>query len=220
MKCKIKVIGLILVIALILTTTVFATVGSRTVELWYKNIKLQINGKEVVPTDANGNTIEPFIIDGTTYLPVRGVVSALGMNVNWDANTSTITLDNPGIFRGGVIVYEDKYVTIEFIGCREPSKDDWFDYYFADFNIKNKTDVTLTFQPKAISFNGISYQFSGSEEIAPQSIGKVSFSTADVIPTNGISKTSGQVSVIDLEDTGLFEDNWSHTAKWVEITQK
>lgn len=219
MKCKARVIGIVLVVMVLLSTTVFATVGSRTVELVYNNIKVMLNGKEITPTDANGNAVEPFIIDGTTYLPVRGVASALGMNVAWDGATNTVKLDNPGVFQGGVQVYDDKNVTIEFAGCRAPEDDAWLKYYYADFNVTNKTDVTLTFQPNAISFNGISYQVSGSEEVAPQSTGKISFYTDDVIPTSGISKTSGEVDVIDMEK--LFSsDKSSYCAKWVNVTQK
>lgn len=217
MKCKIKIVGLMLALMIVLSITAFATIGSRTAELWYNNIKIMINGKEVIPMDANGNAIEPFTIDGTTYLPVRGIASALGMNVGWDGATSTVTLDNPGVFQGGVQVYDDEYVTIEFAGCRAPSEDDWLKYYYADFNIKNKTDSTLTFQPEAISFNGISYQMIGSEEVAPQSTGKISFYTDDNIPTSGITKTSGQVSVIDF-DYSLLKN--SYDAKWINVTQK
>ena len=214
MKCKMKVIGLVLAITLVLTTTVFATVGSRTAELWYNNIKIMINGKEVVPTDANGNAVEPFTIDGTTYLPVRGVASALGMNVGWDGDTNTITLDNPGVFKGGVQVYDDEYVTIEFAGCRE-EKGYSRSTYYADFNITNKRNDTLLFQPEAIAFDGISYQLSGSEEVAPQSTGKVSFYTYDeILPIGGVSKTSGQISVMDAETYKGYD------AKWVNVTQK
>jgi hypothetical protein len=214
-----KVIGAAVVVVVILTTTVFATVGSRTAELFYNNIKVILNGKEITPTDANGNAIEPFIIDGTTYLPVRGVASALGLNVGWDAATSSVTLDNPGVFQGGVQVYDDDKVTIEFAGCRAPSDDDWLKYYYADFNIKNKTDVTLTFQPKAISFDGISYQLTGSEEVAPQSTGKVSFTTDDMLPTSGISKTSGEVTVIDFDKLFDTTGDSNYSAKWVNVTQ-
>lgn len=36
--------------------------------------------------------MEPFILDGTTYLPVRAVAGALGLGVGWDDATSTVTL--------------------------------------------------------------------------------------------------------------------------------
>ena len=223
MKCKMKVIGTAIVVTTTLTATAFATVGSRTAELFYNNIKIQLNGKDVVPTDGNGNAIEPFIIDGTTYLPVRGVASALGLNVGWDAETSTVLLDNPGVFQGGVQVYDDEYVTIEFAGCRAPGENDWLKYYYADFNIKNKTDATLTFQPEAISFDGISYQVTGSEKVAPQSTGKVSFYTSDeILPVGGVSKTSGQIRVIDFDEllNNVFADGYAYDVKWVDVTQK
>ena len=218
MKCKVKIIGLVLVVAILLSITAFATVGSRTAELFYNNIKIMINGKEVVPTDANGNAVEPFTIDGTTYLPVRAVATALNMNVGWDAATSTVTLDNPGVFQGGVQVYDDKYVTIEFAGCTAEKPYEWSDVeYHANFNVKNKTDAELTFQSDALSFNGISYKvYMGSDEVAPQSTGKISFQMEGVVPTSGISKTSGKISVIDFEES-IFE--MSYDAKWVNVTQ-
>ena len=219
MKCK-KVICTVLVLAAVFATTAFATVGSRTAELFYNNIKVMINGKEVTPTDANGNAVEPFIIDGTTYLPVRGVASALGMNVGWDSATSTVTLDNPGVFKGGVQVYDDKYVTIEFAGCRQ-GKDYMDDFYYADFNIKNKTDVELTFRADAIALDGISYELSDSARVAPQSTGKVSFYTNDdVLPVAGVSKTSGKIEVIDYEQLLKDWKNYRYEAKWVNVTQK
>ena len=221
MKCK-KIIGLVLVLVVVFTSTVFATVGSRKVELLYNNIKIMLNGKEITPTDANGNTVEPFTIDGTTYLPVRAISNALGLNVAWDDATKTVVLDNPGVFQGGVQVYDDKYVTIEFAGCRQGDKY-YSDYYYADFNIKNKTDATLTFQPKAISFDGISHQVSGSEEVAPQSTGKISFyTTKDILPIGGVGKTSGQIRVIDFDEmlNNIFDDGYAYDVKWVNVTQK
>ena len=224
MKCKMKIVGLVVALAIVLSITAFATVGSRTAELWYNNIKIMINGKEVTPTDANGNAIEPFTIDGTTYLPVRGIASALGMNVGWDGTTSTVTLDNPGVFQGGVQVYDDKYVTIEFAGCTADKPYEWSSVeYNANFNITNKTDATLTFQPKAIALDGISYQLGGSEEVAPQSTGKVSFySHDDALPVGGVSKISGQVRVIDFDEmlNNVFKDGYAYDVKWVNVTQK
>jgi hypothetical protein len=38
----------------------------------------------------NGAAVDPFISDGTTYLPVRAVSVALGKKVDWDAETKTV----------------------------------------------------------------------------------------------------------------------------------
>lgn len=72
--------------------TAAATIGQRTETLNYSNIKVKLNGKQINLVDANGKTVEPFTIDGTTYLPVRAVSDALGLGVEWDQENSTVLL--------------------------------------------------------------------------------------------------------------------------------
>lgn len=59
----------------------------------YNDIKITLDGKNVIPVDGNGQPVEPFIISGTTYLPVRGVASVLGLQVDWDGNSNTVILN-------------------------------------------------------------------------------------------------------------------------------
>ncbi len=77
--------------------TAAATVGSKTAELYYSNITVTMDGTPVNLVDVNGNPVEPFIIDGTTYLPVRAVAGAFGLEVGWDAGTQTVILTHPGV---------------------------------------------------------------------------------------------------------------------------
>ena len=58
------------------------------------SVRIVLDGKELIPTDANGNRVEAQIIDGTTYLPVRAVANAFGKAVYWDGPTSTVYLGN------------------------------------------------------------------------------------------------------------------------------
>ena len=58
----------------------------------YTGIQITLDGQPVTPTDANGSTVEPFAIEGTTYLPVRGIANALGLGVEWDGTTQTVKL--------------------------------------------------------------------------------------------------------------------------------
>ncbi len=69
---------------------VFAKQISKTAELFYNNIKIYIDGGEVVPKDANGNIVEPFTMNGTTYLPVRAISNAFGKDVEWDGATQSV----------------------------------------------------------------------------------------------------------------------------------
>ena len=218
MKKKLQgVVSGILIGVTLSSGVAFATNGSRMAELVYSNIKILLDGKEIVPKDANGNTIEQFIIDGTTYLPVRGIASSLGLNVGWNGETQTVELNKPGIFANGTVVYDDDYVTIEYAGI-DKTEYDWIDSvtYHANFNIKNKTEYTLTFQPGSISFDDVSYQFSGSEKVAPLSTGKVTFDTSEILPLSGIRKITGTISVIDWDYSGGAFKDYSYDAKFIK----
>lgn len=56
----------------------------------YTGVNIYIDDQKLYPTDANGNPVEPFIYNGTTYLPVRALSQALGKVVQWDGKTSSV----------------------------------------------------------------------------------------------------------------------------------
>ncbi len=88
-KFIIKSIVFSLVFCVTMTGFAFATTGMKTIEVSYQNIKLNVEGVEVTPKDANGATVEPFIYNGSTYLPIRAVGTALGKQVSWDGTSKT-----------------------------------------------------------------------------------------------------------------------------------
>ena len=54
-------------------------------------IKIYVDGDLQHPTNANGDTVEPFIYDGTTYLPVRALTNMLtDKAVTWDQDSYSI----------------------------------------------------------------------------------------------------------------------------------
>lgn len=76
-----------------LVGTAYAAGQLKTIKIMEGGIKLYVDGKLVKPTDVKGNVIEPFIYDGTTYLPLRALSNVLTNNekeVAWDSKTSTI----------------------------------------------------------------------------------------------------------------------------------
>ncbi|MCI2106157.1 MAG: copper amine oxidase N-terminal domain-containing protein [Intestinimonas sp.] len=86
-------------VAGILTTALIVSLGTaayaayqKTVALDYTGIKITMDGNVVTPKDANGNMVEPFAIDGTTYLPVRAIAGATGLIVGWNQSTQTVQL--------------------------------------------------------------------------------------------------------------------------------
>lgn len=74
---------------------IVATVLTGGISLAAQTIRIVLNGNELVPTDANGKRVDPLLVDGTTYLPIRAIASALGFEVAWDQETCTVSLTKP-----------------------------------------------------------------------------------------------------------------------------
>ena len=94
MKKTTRITAILLVCALLLCGGVLAAgstvVKTQTLTAYYSNISLVVDGVKITPKDANGTVVEPFIVDGTTYLPVRAIGEALGKQVSWDGDTRTV----------------------------------------------------------------------------------------------------------------------------------
>ena len=86
---------LVTLLILAIGGTVFASNLAKEATLHYAEIKITFDGKGITPKDATGAVVEPFIIDGTTYLPVRAIAEALSLDVNWDGATNTVVLTTP-----------------------------------------------------------------------------------------------------------------------------
>lgn len=71
---------------------VYAKNRTEMIEVLYNNIKIYKDNVLCELKDANGTVIEPFILNGTTYLPVRGTANLAGMEVTWDGATQSIYL--------------------------------------------------------------------------------------------------------------------------------
>jgi hypothetical protein len=86
------VLGALAMLLFLSTGTGLASTFTRneTINVLYRDIRLVVNGQQVTPRDAQGNIVEPFIFNGTTFLPVRAVADALGENVHWDGPNSTV----------------------------------------------------------------------------------------------------------------------------------
>lgn len=93
MKQKLQgLIAGVLIGATITGGVVFATTGTKTIEVLYNNIKVYKDNVLCELKDANGTVVEPFIYNGTTYMPVRGTANLADMQVTWDGNTKSVYL--------------------------------------------------------------------------------------------------------------------------------
>lgn len=94
---KIKGLFAIVIVFIISVTCciVFAATREQSIQVVFDNIKILFNGDEIELKDAAGNEVEPFIYNGTTYVPIRAVSDALNKDVNWDSENNTVLINDP-----------------------------------------------------------------------------------------------------------------------------
>ena len=98
MKTKLKICAAALLASVAIGATVYAANLTKKIDVLYDDIRISSNNIEFMPVDEQGSQVEPFIYEGTTYLPVRAVSEALGKNVSWDSETKTVMVtDNEDI---------------------------------------------------------------------------------------------------------------------------
>lgn len=97
------ILALILILAL-LSVPVLAAAGVVEAKLTYRNIRVILDGEEIEMTDANGASTEPFLMNDSTYLPIRAIAEALGLGVQWDDAENTVVLSSdPTLLRAIVV---------------------------------------------------------------------------------------------------------------------
>ncbi|MBO5007502.1 MAG: hypothetical protein J6D26_01540 [Clostridia bacterium] len=102
------------VIGAILTSgVVYSKNIQKAIDAVYMNVKLVIDGEEIIPKDVNGNVVEPFIYNGTTYLPVRAIGEAFNKDVHWDGETATVFVGDIVKPAKEVYLYDKPYLECE-----------------------------------------------------------------------------------------------------------
>lgn len=91
-KSRIKRIAVAVICMLAFSASAaMASNVARTITVYYQDIKMYVDGMRV------NTSAEPFIYNGTTYLPVRAAGEALGENVYWDGSTKSVYIgERPG----------------------------------------------------------------------------------------------------------------------------
>ena len=83
--------GLILTV-LIVALGVTATATSRRSIQVEDGVGITLNGAKFTPRDADGREVSVFLYNGTTYVPVRAISEAMGMDVSFNSATRTVVL--------------------------------------------------------------------------------------------------------------------------------
>lgn len=68
-----------------------AALSGKMIEI-YTGVNIYVDDVKLDPKDVNGNPVEAFVYNGTTYLPVRAVGEAVGKTVQWEGKTNSVYL--------------------------------------------------------------------------------------------------------------------------------
>jgi hypothetical protein len=167
-------------------------------------VKIVVDGKEIQPTDVNGNRVDPILLNGTTYLPIRAVATALNKAVYWDGPNYTVYLGD----MGGKLEYPSlrmEDATNIGYGWSKANKDQVTDNYgnryaTAMVSSANNYDYQVLLNMKYSRFKAVVYvkQGSASNQTGSFTIeadGKIIYSSPE------ISKTTSPI-MLDIDITG------------------
>ena len=105
----------LLLCAVFFTGGVFAAgkLQKRTITV-YSGVDIYIDDAKLDARDANGNPVETFVYNGTTYLPVRAVGEAVGKAVQWESKTSSVYIgqhksDKPAVWLDELDYFDSSY---------------------------------------------------------------------------------------------------------------
>ena len=192
-----KIQGIIIgfLCAFLFTTCIAsASQATKSLNVLYRDIKLKINDNIITPRDANGNVVEPFAFEGTTYLPVRAVGEALGLSVGWDNDTSTVIMSGKP--------QKQLSVAINFINRATKNNE-----FFVDFEDENSF---ICFRPSSslgtADFSG-NYDFKNSFSYPLK--GMTSKMEGQLIPPVCSDSRKGSFCIRFIDESGnvLFESD-------------
>ena len=91
--------GIFVMVLLLGTVTVFAAT-SRTIEVTFGNFRTYLFGQEFISRNEQGEIVQPFMYNGSLYVPVESILHAMGDNISWDETNGILHFGNvtaPGV---------------------------------------------------------------------------------------------------------------------------
>jgi hypothetical protein len=121
-KIKFKSILIGIVIGVVLTSSVFADISS--IQVWFNDIKVSLDGVILEMKDAKGNPVQPMVYNGTTYLPARALCEALGKDIKMNEITNVLEITTPTISTTTNITGKEENVLSESITTIETTTEE------------------------------------------------------------------------------------------------
>lgn len=89
----------------------------------YSGISVYVDDQEIIPTDVNGNRVDIFSYNGTTYLPVRAISKVFGKPIQWDGKTQSVYIGSHKGDKPAVWLQDLDYFTGDDLRVKNDVKD-------------------------------------------------------------------------------------------------
>ena len=107
--------GLILTVLIAALCVTATATAKRSIQV-EDGIGITLNGAKFTPRDADGKQVSVFLYNGTTYVPVRAISEAMGLDVSFNSSTRTVVLttaDRSASQQGGASASTSDYIGVE-----------------------------------------------------------------------------------------------------------
>jgi hypothetical protein len=74
-------------------------------------VNVYVDDQKLDPRDGQGNPVEVFIYDGTTYLPIRAISNSLGIPISWEGATQSVYVGKHSSDKPTVWMHDLDYFT-------------------------------------------------------------------------------------------------------------
>jgi len=130
-----SVIGILIISVLVFSIQTIAKSGLFNLAAEYADIKIYYDKKEFIPRNVNGTYVEPFIIEGTTYVPIRAVSQLFNNRVDWDGNTHSVLIAHGDGFYDEVIEKLKPGVIYNYCDIDDDNVDELIVYDYKTYEI-------------------------------------------------------------------------------------
>lgn len=90
------------------------TAFNKTTVTAYEGVEIYVDGNRFIPTDVNGNEVAVYLIDGTTYVPVRALTTLYSVNISYDQDTGRVYI---GVQPGQVEAEGDQTLVYPYLSA-------------------------------------------------------------------------------------------------------
>lgn len=198
--------GMVAMLLLVcLTSSALAVTGKVTKELEYRNISVTLDGVKLDLRDAKGNAVEPFMFEGTNYLPVRALAESLGLEVAWDSANATVVLTTPKDESedSEQLLFAKNSIRFYYVGIQKNEAGD----YSVQLKIENDSDFTISALPRDLVVNSKSVEGSLSCKVEPGRTGNATLVlSGESLAKNEIEEPTRMTVRFDIFDA----NNWSN----------